>query len=369
MSYLQNMNLTLDSQNSVLGQRSAYLFFLFVRNSKLTKQVENIMFDIIRFLIRSKFFFRLDYFDRFKLSDDTDLVHDNNDYFSKNTIYLKDINININPISGRRIAVDVYDFTKFHKENINGLGLKNIKYVRLDLVEEIELEIGGSRVDRIYNNCFSVLQQMYGINDKNIIPFGCIVKNYWFPFLMNTIRLIFRFKSFNNDEKIDYPVVYELYQISDIKYLNQNDSNHSLKFSTLNTRHYCFTNLSYRCSKYRFGFNNLVTDILISLTPDIQIKKCQIILCDRLSDTIKQEFTWENNNSSTLMMNKIDIFYVFSFVPSSESRWSQNYGLNCCNMTMNINIDLQEPIIAHDLDVFTISKTNCTISRGGFRLE
>ena len=353
-----NMNSKLDSLNNVCGEHSAYLFFLFVRNSELSEWNKNIMFDIIRFFIRSELFFRLDYFDQFKIFGETDLVQDNDDYFSKKTIYLKDISTNINPISGRRIIIDINYPEIFPEDDISGLGFKNIKYERLDLVEDIELEINGYLVAKICNNnnFFTILQKMYGITDKNIIPFGCIVKNYWFP-LMNIIRLRFKFKSFNNDEKIDYPVVYELYQISDINYINQNDSNRSLSFSTLSTNHVSYYGMYYQYSKYKLRFDGLVTDLLISLTNGAQIKKCQILLCGKLPGIIDREFTWENNRRSTLIMDKIDNFYVFSFVPSLESRWLLNYGLECSDMYIHIDLDHN---IDHDLNIFAICTTNFT---------
>ena len=90
------------------------------------------------------------------------------DYVNRKLKYLKTESVDFVkvPKSGCKSVVCIGENLCY--PSIDNLVVKNFKFENLDLVENIELNIGGSRMDRIYNNddFFTVLQNLYNISGR-----------------------------------------------------------------------------------------------------------------------------------------------------------------------------------------------------------
>lgn len=344
------------------GIKLAYRFFLYARHIAQTQHDKNTIFDIIKFFIKCKLFFKLEYFDQFKVDKWIRWKH-TDDYLRKNIVYLGLGNIFLkNPVSEqcssavisvvhdslpKDINLAEINLPEFQIGNKIQLCLKNIRYGRLDLIQSVDLIMGKTFIEQINNNSsspLSVLQRIYDINDKTIIPFGCITNKHWLPFLtFQQIKLIFKFKKFDISEKVDYPVTYELYMIEDTQSDDPDYPSNELFLSPSITE--IFVNYTY-CTLANFTFydNYACTHLLIYAAYDLQIKSVWLDIpydysahLPGYTGATHRTLSWvDGNDESQLLIDKINNVYVLSFTPSLKLGYFDRHslGMSHCKLTI-----------------------------------
>ena len=280
--------------------------------------------------------------DRIMLDEQT--IRSHNEYINKKLEYVKTETSYFigKPGPGRRGVVYLMD--KYYPN----LVFKNVKFSRLDLVDDIELDVGGNQIDKFYNenNSFQVLQKIYGISDPEIIPIGCLVGNHWLPCLRyQTMKLLFTFKNFDpttefssEDEfkNFEYKITYDVYTAENIHdyqdlpqasalshYKSQIDWPSTLSFVSPLVQYTGVESLGLSNSaKFKLNFNSLATHFLFSVEPEIEINKFVIRF---LHNNRERRLNWSKDNSdnNNIRVDKIGNLGL-GCVPRHESQAQVN---------------------------------------------
>ena len=235
------------------------------------------------------------------------------------------------------------------------LVFNNVRFERLDLVESIELEIGGCQFDKICNenNSFETLQKIYRITDPKIIPIGSLVGNYWLPILsFHHIKLYFRFKKFDEEvefggKEFDYEITYEVYHVDDImKYQDTYPGTPAVGFpktkSDINwplTLNFIAPVVQYTgeeyipgnsiSSKIKLGFYGLTTHFIFSIDPLCDVNGFEFVFKkDGNPDSFKLAWSKDNTDNNNITVNKIGNYWVVPLTPNFDLHNLQNYGIN-----------------------------------------
>lgn len=102
----------------------------------------------------------------------------------------------------------------FPKETNSKYIYKNLRFPGNNFENKIlscELEIGGSKIDKIYGSVFKILRYLYKINDDCTIPFYFCSDNNYLPIVDSDYRIIIETEIFEN---LDYLLI-DIYEIID----------------------------------------------------------------------------------------------------------------------------------------------------------
>ena len=310
--------------------------------------------------------------DRIILDKETQASH--NEYINKKLEYIKTetsyFNASLEP--NRKLFVILPE--KYCPNTV----FKNVRFDRLDLVETIEFEVGGQRIDYIHNenNSFEVFQKIYDIDDPNIIPIGCLVSPYWFPYLSYyEIRLWFKFKNFdptkfysmedfeNFDPKITYDV-YSVENIHDNAKLNKEPSQSCIMPFVQYTGAEA---LGVGCCKYKLCFNSLTTHLLFSIDQEVEINKFVFLFKNK---TGEQRLTWSKDNAddNNIRVDKIGNYWVVPLIPSLSLDNLQTHGVNMGDNFLHTQFDIWVDKIENPYDtriyIMCISFDKCIFHSG-----
>lgn len=230
--------------------------------------------------------------------------------------------------SGRRCNINIA-----HDSHKN-LVIKNIRVSNQNLIDEIELNTQGIKIDKLYNKTdgtMDVVRHILNINDSSILPFGCTSNGNYLPVLDYSTRLIVLLKTFEEDPNIDYQqlfqVTYELYEIE-----NSNKSD-ILKFVTPHVQYTGSESCHSQHSKIRLCYENIITHLIISITnqENNDLEKITLLLLNGLETIILQPVIEKFNN-----------FYIIPFTKSLNFKDLALYGINFSkNFNNQINISLK----------------------------
>ena len=199
-----------------------------------------------------------------KQFNDLDFMRTNNDYLNTKTTYVKteELFMRSAPGFGRK------NFFEFPNKGSNYV-YKNLRANQNDyhkIINSIELEISGTRYDKIYGNIIPTLCKIHNL-DSDMIPFYLNNKNNFVPRMpYSEYRLIVHF----NDKipEIENYNFDELTFLVDIYVASYNPSLiHAATFMQFTGTEYSGCCDSY---KIRLHFNHIVTHLLI------KPKKCSI---------------------------------------------------------------------------------------------
>jgi hypothetical protein len=102
---------------------------------------------------------------------------------------------------------------------------KNLKCTNINCIESIKLTIGGCRVDKIYTNIIDVLQHLYQIDDKTIIPFDfCKNNNFIKQPSYQEVGIIVEMK--NGYSVNDFNMTIDIHELNNLDkefYINNNN--------------------------------------------------------------------------------------------------------------------------------------------------
>lgn len=213
-------------------------------------------------------------------------------------------------------TIDKYRKVSFEipkPENIYKKGFCNIRCNHQELIDEIELDIGGWCTLRQYNtDCliFPKLRQIMNITDSNLIP--CFQTNEFFPYLeINTAEIRVRFNNLVNDNNIDdiiftcdEMVIDDDNLIPTFQYYSTTKMNECISANPKFTPsiRYKITFLEFPggeiygihpLAKYKLNFNNIYTIVIYTPNNKVSYQRLQIdgYNVDNTAIDIQYQFT------------------------------------------------------------------------------
>lgn len=274
-------------------------------------------------------------------------------------------------------------------ENYENKVIKNIRFYPQDIINSVEIEIGGSRFDKLWNkqsyDYFKAIRHLLKIKDDTILPFNFLTGINYLPFVeSNEIELNFEFK--NNDNKITYSntnendkvndnqfyfcLSYEIYELVDdithyqTIYTNSNNENNENKENKLeyfglkscytgpdncNTRNFTFKSL--------WCFDNLF--YLFVYIDDNELKE----LCLKIITKDKEEIILKP------IIKKFKNYYIIELVKSLSFDDIKSSSIDFINIDIDVllemNLKYDNPCTIH---VNGLSGRLINISGGKYEL-
>jgi hypothetical protein len=137
-------------------------------------------------------------------------------FVNKKLKFVRTESLHVNCSPNRRYAIDLYEH-----DNIANRVIKNIRFNNQHILDNIELEIAGPLIDKIFNKIngtFDVMRYLLGIDDPTILPFACTSGNNYIPYGLlryHRIKLRFQYGTFDPNTIDDSYITYDVCEIDE----------------------------------------------------------------------------------------------------------------------------------------------------------
>lgn len=174
-----------------------------------------------------------------------------------------------------------------HSDNSSNYVYKNLRFVSksgVNLSKFIKycfLEIGGRRIDQIYEQTFNTLRHIYNINDKNIIPFYFNADRNCLPIVKYhdyTIHFEAVTEEIPDFDPRDFKISVDIYEAENLhKNFNDYTIDNRLEYSNMVTQYSGTEIIKNKHNKIQFDFMTRVSHIIVNSLDD-KIEKLRLYL-------------------------------------------------------------------------------------------
>lgn len=293
-----------------------------------------------------------EYFDNIKLLKqfyehqnelDTDLENEQRRKLNQELKYVKTLSFNYDANGWRKFYV------RLPATNPNKSVYKNLRCVSKqksvdDVFNSYELIIGGSRIDKL-NGEYDVWRNIYGIDDKSVVPFHFCNKEEYLTILKYYEIAI----AIEVNEAINFDIMIDVYEWQNN--INQN----SQEYSIMKVQ-YDYGNIVNNILKHKLNFSNICTHIVIKSIGN-EIEDVSFNFNDDKILNVPNNYITKYNNC-----------YIIPLTKSLDLDISRKYCINFSCINVEINIKFKEPIVDNKTHIYALTHQNVKIMNGTFSL-
>jgi hypothetical protein len=245
--------------------------------------------------------------------------------------------------------------------NENSYVYKNLKFSKSSkynsLINKCILEIGGSRIDAVYNPMFNVLRHVYNIKDDFVIPFYFCTNDNYLPMLsQHECRInVITDADIKDIEFEDLEITVDVYELSNaVESFYYGPNNKSIDYAMMQTQFCGVERVTNKNSKLRLDFNHPTNHIIISSSKDNKLKN------------INLEF---DSNLLNIDMSEVKIFDGHYIIPLTRSLKYEDLLSHSINFSridkINLCLNYEDEIKDHlDVSIYGICTNIMSVSSG-----